>query len=911
MITNITLGKSGLPEYLVSGRKVGSEYSRDEKDHRLFIDGSEEALKDSIGWVLKNKNWKNSYYHATIAFTYDEWERLSQEEGKLQEVVQEYLRLNFPNHSSLDELIYHAEAHVPKILYEEAEPKRGGAHEKHSEDELIERHPHIHIGISLQNALYSGQISTGGATGKASRSGSIAFKQCCDEILCAKFDLVPAVAGEGKEPVKRKTLEENLQIWDRFKSAAQGRSKGRELKSSLETTSIDVVDVVYGDLGMINPPKAIKINDDEMALKNTAKSRLKNLKQIYNPSEVEKQIDGQLMARLREIDSGKLIPFIAEYFGIPADKIRKSENENKIEIFQDKKWKKNSNTDFCSKILGLGRDETVKLVGIFSALDAAGAKPEALIDNKGRKRNIASIALDELEGYKFQNLPRVKMSVSRNLDRLLPEERVAEIRAKNPTKPVYVADIGYKPEYFSSLIELAEALDYTKIAGYSIANFKNGKRNNDNIESLNPTIILDVDNRPEIGHLVPIEYMKEKLETKGISALLLPSASNSEEYNRYRVIVPTAKEFSLKGTYENWKEDYRAYIQNFVDFLGIEEDKKKALDAAMFRPAQFYYGSAPTAEATLTNGKVFDNSILLEQISQEREKINANVQLKLKEKQYAKAQENIEKEVDIVYQNLKENEDKLGVGQDNDVALTRTILSNINRVINVVDAARLRYPKAHIKAEGRYKILYTADQEQEGNRNLLGEFGAYNFSREKTRTSYDFMREYLELLNLRIAKFNNDNTLTMDEKEKLKNFLVNSPPISKLNEQPLEFKRINVYNGNNYAILVKHFFPNQYDKVCLINYRGIAQNLARYMKNIEDQEGLEQLKQHYRIKSVNLHNGKIGYLNGVSLKELRDIGGLSEEWINPPKQKAIEQEFRTAAVSKKISHKLNSSDMDF
>ena len=65
MISNITLGKSGLPEYLVSGRKVGSEYSRDEKDHRLFIDGSIEALSDSIEWVQKNKNWKNSYYHST------------------------------------------------------------------------------------------------------------------------------------------------------------------------------------------------------------------------------------------------------------------------------------------------------------------------------------------------------------------------------------------------------------------------------------------------------------------------------------------------------------------------------------------------------------------------------------------------------------------------------------------------------------------------------------------------------------------------------------------------------------------------------------------------------------------------------------------------------------------------------
>ena len=718
------------------------------------------------------------------------------------------------------------------------------------------------------------------------------------------------MAGEGKEPVKRKTLEENLQIWDRFKRAAQGRSKGKELKSTFDT-NIDVVDVVYGDLGTINPPKAIKVKDDEIALKELAKSRLKNLKKIYNPSEVEKQIDGAVMARLRDQDSGKLIPFIAEYFGIPKDKIRKSEGENKIEILQDGKWRKNSNTDFCSKILGLDKEETVKLVTVFSALDAAGVGVEKLrttIRGQERVKNIANIALDELN-YKFQNLPRVKLSVSRNLERLLSQERQDEIRAKNPTKPVYSADVDFKTEYFSSLIELAEALDYNKIAGYSIANFRNGKRNNENIESLNPVIILDVDNRPEIGHLVPIEYMKEKLEVKGVSALLLPSASNSEEYNRYRVIVPTVKELSLKGTYENWKEDYRAYIENFVDFLGIEEDKKKALDNAMFRPAQFYYSSAPAAKATLTNGKVFDNSDMLEKIYQEREKINANMQLKLKEKQYAKAQENIEKDADIMYQNFKDKEDKLGIGQDNDIALTRTVLSNINRVINVVDAAKLRYPKAFVKDEGRYKILYTADREQDANRNLLGDFGTYNFAKEKTRTSFDFMREYLDFLNTRIKKFN-DGGMPIDEKERLKNFLISSPLVSKFNEQPLEFKRIDVKNGNNYAILVRQFFPDQYQKVCLLNYKGIAKNLMRYMKNIDDREGLENFKSHYGSKFVDLKNGKIGVRDDLSIEELK-AHGLPDDWLNPPKQKAIEQEFRTVAISKKISPKLNSSDMDF
>lgn len=893
MISNITLGKSGLPEYLVSGRKVGSEYSRDEKDHRLFVDGSIEALSDSIGWVQKNKNWKNSYYHATLAFTYHEWERLSQEEGKLQEVVREYLRLNFPNHS-LDELIFHAEAHIPKILYEPAEPKRGGAHSKYSETELVERHPHIHLGISLQNALYSGQVSAGGIKGIASRTKGIEFKQCCDELLCFKFNLTPAVAGEGKEPVKRKSLEENLQIWAEYQRAAKGRSKGKKLKSSLET-SIDVLDVVYGDLPKTNPPKVVAVKDDEIALKELAKSRLKNLKKIYNPSEVEKQIDGQVMARLREIDSEKLIPFISQYFGIPADKIRKSEGVNKIEILQDGKWKTNSNTDFCKKILDLDRDETVKLVGIFSALDAAGVKPEALIDNKGRKRNIASIALDELEGYKFQNLSRVKLSVSRDLGHFLPEERIKKIKAKNPDKPVYSAETGFKTEYFDSLVEMAEALDYTKIAGFSVANFRNGKRASDNIESLNPVIILDVDSKYK-EYEITIDEMREKLEALNISALILPTASHTAELNRFRVIVPTEKSFEFKTSYDYWKSDYNVYIDKFVDLLKLDSVKiRETLDNARYSPAQFYYGSAPDTTATFSKGKPFDNSQILDAVYKERERINADVQLKNQEKDYLAAKNEVE-----LYAKKLEEDLKLSDGVDNDKALSRTVISNINSTINILDAARLRYPNAKIMKEGRYEILHTGEMGRDGNRNLLAKYGVYNFATRKIRTSYDFLKEYLESVNSKIKEFNDGFMVPTDRKEKLKNFLISSPVVSKASEQPLEFRKIDTRNGNNYAKLVQHFFKEQYPKICLPNLKGIVKNLMHYMKNINDTTGLENFKQHYGgLKIVDLHNGKIGYLNNISLKELRE-NGLSDEWTNPPKP--IQKEFRTPAISKKISN---------
>ena len=118
-----------------------------------------------------------------------------------------------------------------------------------------------------------------------------------------------------------------------------------------------------------------------------------------------------------------------------------------------------------------------------------------------------------------------------------------------------------------------------------------------------------------------------------------------------------------------------------------------------------------------------------------------------------------------------------------------------------------------MRVDIKHSILLT--KSKDGNRNLLGEFGAYNFSREKTRTPYDLMREYLEFLNARIKKFN-DGGMPIDEKEKLKKFLVGSRLGTIKNEQPLEFSPINTNNGNNYAILVRQFFPDQYQKVCLL-----------------------------------------------------------------------------------------------
>ena len=882
MVSRITLGKTGLPQYLESGIKSGSQYSREEKDTRIQIDGSIDALKDSIEFC-QNKGWKNSYYHLTLSFTHEEWEKLEKADNT-QDIVQRYLRLMFPNHE-LDELCYHAEAHIPLIKYEPFVPRGKNDPRVGTEGDMMERYPHIHIGVSLQNMAYTKQIAAGGILGKANSKDSEIFKQTCDEILSVEFDLVDAVAREGKAEIKRKSLEENYKTWKRYEHAAKQRKKGKELLATFDPSK-DFVEMVFEDLPKVAEPIK-ESKKEEPRLSDIAAARLKNLGRIYNPSEVEKKIDSEVFKRLRETDVNKIIPYIMEYFIVPSTHIRKSEEGNKIELLRTNsgKWVKFSVIDFFTQEMKLGKDEAVKLATIFSSLEAAGVGMDKFVDSKGRKRNIANIAMDEL-GWKFQNLPQVSLSLSRDLNSQVPD--AAEKKSKNPKKPTYSAFKGYKNES-NTLIGWANELDSEKIAGYSVANFKGGIRRNDNIENLNTVIILDVDNH-EGEEQLTIEDVKAKLEQKNISALILPTASNTKEINRFRVIVPTSNAFQIQGAYENWKDDYSMYIQSFVDSLGLDEARVKAIDAVKATPAQFYYGSPSDAEAILTNGKTFDNSELLQKIAVDN-----------KEKEYLYAKVEIVKYANEVEKKLS-TLDEL----DNDSALTRTIYSNINNTIDVLSAAKLRYPNAEIRNEGKYKILYTGDSTIEGNRNLLGEYGAYHFASRKTRTPFDFMREYLELVNNRIKEFAG-GLITIERKEKLKDFLLGNTVVKKINEQPLEFSRVDVSNGNNYSKLVQQFFPEKYSQVCLINYKGLVKNFQEYMQDINDQAGLNKIKEHYNIKVVDIKNGRIGFRTDLSLSELKSHG-LSESWINPPKPKPIEKEFRTPAISKKIS---NNDEMNF
>ena len=167
MIAQLTKGEKGIAEYLETGHTKHSVYSRDEKDQRVPLMGNLQAIKDSQDAQLKNPKSKQkyNYYHASLSFTREEWETI-EKDGNIQEIIDEYLKLNFPNHSK-DEMILYAEAHIPIIQSEPYIPREGEDQKskrlnQEYEGKDIGRSPHIHLIISFENMKFTRSVKFAG-----------------------------------------------------------------------------------------------------------------------------------------------------------------------------------------------------------------------------------------------------------------------------------------------------------------------------------------------------------------------------------------------------------------------------------------------------------------------------------------------------------------------------------------------------------------------------------------------------------------------------------------------------------------------------------------------------------------------------------------------------------------------------
>ncbi|MGJ0353706.1 hypothetical protein NG783_10460 [Aliarcobacter cryaerophilus] len=143
------MAKSGLARYLIYGNKKESEFNRDEKDMVLSLYGNLETFEKAENYCMEAFKWKNNYEHLTVSFNKeDEYilSQLNQEQlnETLKEISEIYIKHRTSGYDLENEVIAVAEAHFPKIKFENGK----------------ERLPHLHIGISYLNPLSNTQLRT-------------------------------------------------------------------------------------------------------------------------------------------------------------------------------------------------------------------------------------------------------------------------------------------------------------------------------------------------------------------------------------------------------------------------------------------------------------------------------------------------------------------------------------------------------------------------------------------------------------------------------------------------------------------------------------------------------------------------------------------------------------------------------
>lgn len=151
MIARISRAKEGFADYLITGTRKDSIYTRDQKDKVIPLYGNLQTFKQTEKYLNKYKNYESNYIHITLSFSKEDMDKLNEIEDVekrdelFKELVLIYLKHHTSGYSLENEVIAYSEAHMPKIQKNEKNRQR---------------FPHIHIAIAKYNPLDDTQLRT-------------------------------------------------------------------------------------------------------------------------------------------------------------------------------------------------------------------------------------------------------------------------------------------------------------------------------------------------------------------------------------------------------------------------------------------------------------------------------------------------------------------------------------------------------------------------------------------------------------------------------------------------------------------------------------------------------------------------------------------------------------------------------
>ena len=769
MIVKISKGEKGIADYLKTGKKRDSKLTRDEKDDRLPLAGNLDLIEMSEKHQGKKKNKKHNYYHISLSFTSEEWNKLY-ESGNIDELIMDFLRLTFPNHD-IEELLFYVEAHLPIIKEEPYIPRSEGALEnkvlnkKHKNGEPLKREPHIHLIVSFENMKFTHSVKTGGVIytkGAAKQQvkavmakSAEKFKRVVNDILSNKYGL------NNIEPLGMDEDQLEKQ-YESFKSAAQKVKKGKEKDTQMKIET-DVV---------IEPKANTKeqnISVEEL-LADAKNSTADYLLRMIEEDESFKKDYYDRAKRLNAVDIRELLPMINAKFNITAKpKIVNDKYKVSVDGFKGTY----NLTDLMCKIVYNGRKGA--LFHVVNELE------QMLIELQANK-----------------NEPKITLSVSSDFSTPNKDPKTQVLNSWET--------IRIEPYNLKSVLK-----NYSAI---SVASFKDKNEEDSSIDSITPTLIYDIDNSK-----FAISDAQNLLQSKGVKGFIYPTAYQAPDtkVEKFKLIIPTTKAPSLN--------EYDEYIKEITRELGLYN----IVNNQSLYPSKFHYTPVPGSEVISISGKTFDNTRAIEDASLKTDINNMDIR--------------------AIYEVLQ-NQRKYELShepKDSNSHIKRASYQAISSKIPIKELIEYFDESTMVKKYKDYQIL-------SGNSGrylyLPEENTAYSFNQNRHYTPYIYIRD----------KF-------YDAARKINTGFYDDDLIQKLSITKNEYECF-VKDIDNHLDINRYYlafinrtenFKKYLSDIAKINYKGLIYNIKTYMKDWQDMQGFNKLKERYKADKISLANDHISF----------------------------------------------------
>ncbi|WP_149720480.1 aminotransferase [Campylobacter concisus] len=348
----------------------------------------------------------------------------------------------------------------------------------------------------------------------------------------------------------------------------------------------------------------------------------------------------------------------------------------------------------------------------------------------------------------------------------------------------------------------------------SVASFKDKSEEASSVDGITPTLIYDIDNSKFTAN-----DAQNLLQSKGIKGFIYPTTYQTPDtkVEKFKLIIPTTRAPSLN--------EYDEYIKEITRELRLYN----IVNNSSLHPSKFHYTPVPGSELVSISGKTLDNTRAIEDASLKTDINNMDV-----------------KAIEGNLQNLRKYE-LSHEPKDTKSHIKRASYQAISSMISIKELIEYFDESTMVKKYKDYQVLFN----NSGRYLYLPEENtAYSFGQNRHYTPYIYIRD----------KF-------YEAARKIKTELLNDDVIKRIGLKQNEYegfvKAIDSHLDINryYLAFINRTenFKKYLSDIAKINYKGLIHNIKTYMKDWQDMQGFNKLKERYKTDKIYLTEDHISF----------------------------------------------------